>query len=69
MASTLPSGKPQGSGSTFFNYKGFFSIVLLAVVAEDYKFLSANVGDPGSSSDCGIYNWTDLEPTLFLYRW
>ena len=27
--------KPLGSGNTFFNYKGFFSVVLLAVVDGD----------------------------------
>ena len=56
--------KPYKSGSLYYNYKGFFSIVLLAVVDADYKFLWAHVGSNGSSSDCGIYNVSDLEPGL-----
>ena len=46
--------KPEKSGSLFFNYKGFFSIVLLAVVDGSYKFLWANIRANGSASDCGI---------------
>jgi hypothetical protein len=30
---------PANSGSNFYNYKNFFSIVLFAIVDADYKFL------------------------------
>lgn len=56
--------KPRRSGSLYYNYKGFFSIVLLGLVDADYKFLWAHVGANGSSSDCGIFNDSDLEPGL-----
>lgn len=56
--------KPRKSGSLYYNYKGFFSIVLLAVVDADYKFIWASVGANGSASDCGVFNRSALEPAL-----
>lgn len=42
---------PAKSGSSFFNYKGFFSIILLAVSDADGLFLSVDVGEYGRNSD------------------
>jgi len=36
--------KPNKSGSQFFNYKNFFSTVLVAVADADYCFISVEVG-------------------------
>jgi hypothetical protein len=56
--------KPQNGGSLYFNYKKFHSIVLMAVVDADYKFLYIDVGQPGSNSDGGVWNNTDLAEAL-----
>ena len=46
---------PANSGSEFYNYKGFYSIVLLAIVNYDYEFLYVDVGCQGRISDGGVY--------------
>lgn len=56
--------KPSKSGTLFYNYNGFFSIVMLALVDADYKFLWVDVGANGASSDAAIFNRSRLEPAL-----
>ena len=48
--------KPKKSGSEYFNFKGYFSLVLLALVDADYEFLWVNMGASGSSSDAQVFN-------------
>jgi len=47
--------KPAHSGTLNYNYKGFYSIVLMAIVDASYKFVWVSVGAPGSHSDGGIF--------------
>ena len=43
--------KPGKSGSSFFNCKHTFSIVLMALVDSDYQFITIDVGSMGRFSD------------------
>ncbi|XP_053391958.1 putative nuclease HARBI1 [Mercenaria mercenaria] len=56
--------KPNKAGSTFFNYKGFHSIVLMALVIANYNFRWVQDGDVGSSSDAQIWNRCDLKEAV-----
>ena len=51
---------PPKNGSSFYNYKKFFSVVLLALVKHNYQFLYVNVGCQGRLSDGGVFKNTDL---------
>lgn len=64
---------PPNSGSLHFNYKHSFSVVLLAMVDADYKFLYIDVGAYGKQSDGGVFAdsslgkaFTDLGNTINL---
>ncbi|XP_783499.1 putative nuclease HARBI1 [Strongylocentrotus purpuratus] len=55
---------PKDSGSIFYNYKGFYSIVLMALVDANYKFLWVDVGYEGSTSDAQLFNSCELKQRL-----
>lgn len=56
--------KPSCSGSKFFNYKHFCSIILLALVDANYKFLFCDVGSQGRCSDAGVFAESELNVAL-----
>ena len=53
--------KPNNSGALYHNYKGFFSIVMLALVDGQYKFRWVDVGTGGSCSDAQIFTACHLK--------
>jgi len=46
---------PSNSGSLFHNDKDFFSIVLLAMVNANYKFVAVDIGSFGKEGGSGIF--------------
>ena len=49
------------SGSAYYNFKGLFSLVLLALVDVEYIFLWTKCGSSGSCSDAQIFNRRQFE--------
>ena len=44
----------------YFNFKGFYSIVLIALVDAQYRFIWASVGAPGNTHDSTLFQSTRL---------
>jgi len=55
---------PPNSGSLYYNYKRFYSVVLIALVDADYKFIWADTGVMGSASYAEIYNASKLKECI-----
>ena len=51
---------PHDSGSEYYNYKGFYSLVMLALVDFDYRFTFIDVGCQGRISDGGVFRNSSL---------
>ena len=47
---------PKKSGNLYFNYKRYFSIVLMAVANANYQFLYIDVGGLWRKSDGGFFS-------------
>ena len=56
--------KPNNTGSEYYNYKCFFSVVLMAMTDADYKFTAIDVGSFGSSSDSNVFKRSKMYKLL-----
>ena len=56
--------KPKKSGSDYYNYKGIFSLVLLALVNAEYRFPGIDCGSSGSCSDAQIFSRSSLREKI-----
>lgn len=55
---------PKEHASDYHNYKGWYSIILLAVVDHTYKFLFVNVGSLGRNHDATVFESSRLPSVL-----
>ena len=61
--SHLPIECPNGGAQAmkqYFNFKGFYSIVLMTLFGAEYRFTWASVGAPGNTHDSTLLQSTDL---------
>ena len=56
--------QPAHSSSAFYNYKGFFSIILMALVDSQYRFIYIDVGANGRNNDASVFNSCSLSTLL-----
>lgn len=56
--------QPADSGSMYYNYKHFFSLLLMAACDANYNFIYIDVGAYGKSSDSAIFQKTELYKEL-----
>lgn len=55
---------PPQSGSYYYNYKGFFSIVLMALADANSNFIYIDVGSNGRISDGGVWKDCSLAKSI-----
>lgn len=56
--------QPSSTGSEFFNYKHFFSVILLALVDANYRFIYLDIGAAGRAGDSGVFGESTLKKAL-----
>lgn len=59
---------PAHSGSLFYNYKGYNSIVLLALVDSSYRFIFVDIGAYGKENDSTVFQNSKLYDLIMKHK-
>ena len=59
---------PAKGGSLYHNYKGTFSLNLMALVDHEYKFTFVEIGDYGSNSDSSVFRFSPFGQAFMEHR-
>lgn len=59
---------PLNSGSLYFNYKGYFSLILMAICDAHYVFTLVDIGSYGSNNDSGVFRNSQMGKAFFDNR-
>ncbi|XP_004205687.2 uncharacterized protein LOC101241637 [Hydra vulgaris] len=60
----IPIFAPKDQAISYYNYKGWYSIVLFSVVDCRYRFIYTSVGSPGRNNDSYIFQNSSLKAIL-----
>lgn len=57
--------KPSHSGSLYYNYKKYFSIVIMAIADAQYKFVAVDIGAYGRTNDSRVFKTSAMGRRLY----
>ncbi|XP_069800071.1 uncharacterized protein [Dendropsophus ebraccatus] len=57
--------KPQNTGSQFYNYKKYFSVILMAIADAQYKFVAVDIGLFGWTNDSRVFKNSSMGRRLY----
>ena len=67
-SSHIPMTPPHDSPTDYYNHKAFHSIVLQALVDQQYRFLNVYMGWPGSVHNARIFSYSQVFKKEHLKR-
>lgn len=56
---------PRGGGSNFFNYKKFYSVILIAIADSNLQFVAIDVGAYGKEGDSTVFRDSPIGKKLY----
>ncbi|CAN8016086.1 unnamed protein product, partial [Ixodes persulcatus] len=64
----FPISLPKEHATVYYNYKGWHSIILLALVDHRYRFRYINLGTPGRCHDANVYGCSQLHTLVDSFQ-